>query len=183
MFVFSFVWWNTLKIPNNVPNVFTWDSIISVMLYVIMLYSLCSPDGSCRCPTTVFCTHTLVPRKECLMGVFMTTVIRKRQRTAATSPKFTRHGHGDALHVCCRWGISKHLIKPYSFRHLDHDQLVFNYRLSRARCVVEIVFGSFHYHNSPTPRNSVLDNTGCSVSAQLPARTGHRHIHPPPLLY
>ena len=33
------------------------------------------------------------------------------------------------------------LMKPYPFRQLDHDQRVFNYRLSRARRIVENAFG------------------------------------------
>uniref|UniRef100_A0A672K966 DDE Tnp4 domain-containing protein n=1 Tax=Sinocyclocheilus grahami TaxID=75366 RepID=A0A672K966_SINGR len=37
--------------------------------------------------------------------------------------------------------LQKHLMKPYPFRHLVHDQRVFNYRLLRARCVIENAFG------------------------------------------
>ncbi len=37
--------------------------------------------------------------------------------------------------------LHTHLMKPYPFRHLDHQQCVYNYRLSRARCVVKNAFG------------------------------------------
>lgn len=34
-----------------------------------------------------------------------------------------------------------HLMKPYPFTHLDHVQSVYNYKLSKARCVVGNAFG------------------------------------------
>ena len=37
--------------------------------------------------------------------------------------------------------LRQHMLKPFSARYLDNDQLVFNYQLSRARRVVENLFG------------------------------------------
>lgn len=37
--------------------------------------------------------------------------------------------------------LHKHLLKPYSVKDLTHDRRIFNYRLSRARNVVENAFG------------------------------------------
>ena len=37
--------------------------------------------------------------------------------------------------------LQTHLMKPYPYINLDHDHRVYNYRLSRARCVVENVLG------------------------------------------
>lgn len=39
------------------------------------------------------------------------------------------------------FAISKHLMKPYSFKNISHEKRIFNYRLSRARRVVENAFG------------------------------------------
>ena len=37
--------------------------------------------------------------------------------------------------------LRQHMLKPFSARYLDNDQLIFNYRLSRARRVVKNLFG------------------------------------------
>ena len=37
--------------------------------------------------------------------------------------------------------LHQYMLKPYSDRYLDQDQLIFNYRLSRARQFVENLFG------------------------------------------
>ena len=39
------------------------------------------------------------------------------------------------------FGLSVHLMKPYNGANLSASQLIFNYRLSRARQVVEVAFG------------------------------------------
>ena len=39
------------------------------------------------------------------------------------------------------FSLRQHMLKPFSARYLDNDQLVFNYRLSSARRVVENLFG------------------------------------------
>ncbi|RVE45301.1 hypothetical protein evm_010073 [Chilo suppressalis] len=39
------------------------------------------------------------------------------------------------------FALNRHLMKPYPFKNINHDQRIFNYRLSRARRVVENAFG------------------------------------------
>jgi hypothetical protein len=39
------------------------------------------------------------------------------------------------------FSLHKHIIKPYSQRNLTYERRIYNYRLSRARNVVENAFG------------------------------------------
>ncbi|XP_031328647.1 putative nuclease HARBI1 [Photinus pyralis] len=39
------------------------------------------------------------------------------------------------------FAISRHILKPYPFKNIDHEKRIFNYRLSRARRVSENAFG------------------------------------------
>jgi hypothetical protein len=39
------------------------------------------------------------------------------------------------------FGLSEHMLRPYSGKHLDVAKKIFNYRLSRGRCCIEGAFG------------------------------------------
>lgn len=39
------------------------------------------------------------------------------------------------------FSLNRHVMKPYPFKNINHEQRIFNYRLSRARRVVENAFG------------------------------------------
>lgn len=39
------------------------------------------------------------------------------------------------------FAINRHVMKPFSFKNINHEKRIFNYRLSRARRVVENAFG------------------------------------------
>lgn len=67
--------------------------------------------------------------------------------------------------------LETHLLKPYKLRGLTLEQRIFNYRLSRARRVVENAFGilasRFRIFNRPIPLNietteSLVKNHLCS---------------------
>lgn len=59
------------------------------------------------------------------------------------------------------FSLSPNLMKPYSRRDLSHDRKVFNYRLSRARRVVENAFGILanRFRVLLTPINLSVDKT------------------------
>ena len=55
------------------------------------------------------------------------------------------------------FGLKKHMMKPYRNKNTPLDQRIFNYRLSRARRVVENTFGiattRFHIFRRPIIAN------------------------------
>ena len=64
--------------------------------------------------------------------------------------------------------LREHMLKPYSARYLNQDQLVFNYRMSRARRVVENLFGIMAHRFrcllttlEVTPENAISISKAC----------------------
>ncbi|XP_063788473.1 uncharacterized protein LOC134943713 [Pseudophryne corroboree] len=53
----------------------------------------------------------------------------------------TKHGLGFVFVADEAFALLEHIMKPYPQRVLNHDRRIFNYRLSRARRVVENAFG------------------------------------------
>ena len=86
------------------------------------------------------------------------------------------------------FALRPNLMKPYPFRHLQDEQRVFNYRLSRARRVVENAFGilanRFRFLLSPiivTPnRAEIAVLAACAIHNMLNKKSPHsaQHIHP-----
>lgn len=81
------------------------------------------------------------------------------------------------------FALRKNLMKPFPQKDLNHDRKIFNYRLSRARRVVENVFGilwsRFRIFNVPI--NMKLENIdsvvmGCCVLHFLYKTKGNRYI-------
>jgi hypothetical protein len=57
-----------------------------------------------------------------------------------TGPPLLSSSRGDGnFHNA--FGISKRLMNPFAIRNMEHHERIFNYRLSRARRVVENAFG------------------------------------------
>ena len=58
------------------------------------------------------------------------------------------------------FALTNNFLKPYAQRELDHDKRIFNYRLSRARNVVENAFGilSSRFRVLHTPINMKVEN-------------------------
>lgn len=58
------------------------------------------------------------------------------------------------------FAMNKNLLKPYSHRQLTYEEEIFNYRLSRARRVIENVFGVmvFRFRILHTPIYLAIEN-------------------------
>ena len=65
------------------------------------------------------------------------------------------------------FALRKDFLKPFNQRELDHDKKIFNYRLSRARRIVENVFGilSMRFRIFNAPINMKVKNIECVVLA------------------
>lgn len=77
-------------------------------------------------------------------GVIATTSFHKKlkTRTLHLPPKEENIANLNFVFVSDEaFSLDEHLLKPYSAKELNHDRKIFNYRLSRARCIVENVFG------------------------------------------
>lgn len=65
------------------------------------------------------------------------------------------------------FALRKDFLKPFNQRELDHGKKIFNYRLSRARRIVENVFGilSMRFRIFNAPINMKVKNIECVVLA------------------
>lgn len=89
----------------------------------------------------------------------------------------------DAFPLC------KVIMKPYSRRNLEHGQQVFNYRLSRARRIVENVFGilpaRFRVFHSVIPFNPIDARyivQACVILHNILNRKNTKHYLPPGMM-
>ena len=63
------------------------------------------------------------------------------------------------------FGISEHIMRPYSGKSLTHAKKIFNYRLSRARRFIECAFGIManKWRIFHRPMNVNIDFAECTV--------------------
>nr|XP_047124352.1 protein ANTAGONIST OF LIKE HETEROCHROMATIN PROTEIN 1-like [Hydra vulgaris] len=68
------------------------------------------------------------------------------------------------------FGLKRHMMKPYAFKNLLTDKLIFNYRLSRARRVVENAFGiaSSRFRVFHKPIIAIVENVIAKTKADGP---------------
>jgi len=84
--------------------------------------------------------------------------------------------------------LKPNIMKPYSRRNLSHDERIFNYRLSRARRIVENAFGilanRFRVFMKPialSPENvEYVVLAACSLHNYLRGRSSARNVYLPP---
>jgi hypothetical protein len=76
--------------------------------------------------------------------------------------------------------LRKFLMKPYPQRNLSHDQRIFNYRLSRARRIVENAFGilASRFRIFLKPINVSPERAELMVLAACTLQNMLRHFHP-----
>lgn len=80
-------------------------------------------------------------------GVFGDTDLREAlDDGSANLPEATSFPHDDKPMPYCLVGddafpLRKYLMKPYPMRNLSKEQRIYNYRLSRARRIIENAFG------------------------------------------
>lgn len=84
--------------------------------------------------------------------------------------------------------LKPYIMKPYSRRNLSHDERIFNYRLSRARRIVENAFGilgnRFRVFLKPialSPEHvELVVLAACSLHNFLRARSSTKNVYLPP---
>ena len=84
------------------------------------------------------------------------------------------------------FGLKEYLIKPYPHRNLESAQIIFNYRLSRARRVVENAFGIlanrfrvFFTHIALEPAKvEKIVLACCALHNFLRVKAGTRYVNP-----
>ncbi len=126
-----------IKKPNNSGSqYFNYKGFLS-----ILLFALASHDYK------IFYVDVGAPGRSGDAGIFNDDTLKKKmddgticfpepEELQGTESQCNYHLIGDDA-----FPLRKDIMKPYPFRQLDFEQHVFNYRLSRARRVVENAFG------------------------------------------
>lgn len=126
-------------------------------------------------------------------GVFKNSALSRALETNSLNlpnPEILPHGTIPVPHLIVAddaFPLKPYIMKPYSRRNMTYDERIFNYRLSRARRIVENAFGilanRFRVFMKPiavSPDNvELIVLAACSLHNFLRGRSNAKHVYLP----